>query len=136
MEERLKILIIRLSAIGDTIHTLPMVNALRKTYPDAQIDWLVEDKAAMFVENNPLLDNVSIKGAKAIIINITGSKDITTFEHEKITKEIQKQIDNEYANIITGSVFDDELEIAGHEIDLGDDTKQNIFTVTLGFKIL
>ncbi len=33
-------------------------------------------------------------------------------------------------------VFDDELEIAGHEVDLGDDTKQNIFTVTLGFKIL
>mgnify|MGYP006384809263 FL=1 len=33
-------------------------------------------------------------------------------------------------------VFDDELEIAGYEVDLGDDTKQNIFTVTLGFKIL
>ena len=33
-------------------------------------------------------------------------------------------------------VFDDELKIADHEIDLGDDTKQNIFTVTLGFKIL
>lgn len=33
-------------------------------------------------------------------------------------------------------VFDDELEIAGHEVDLGDNTKQNIFTVTLGFKIL
>ena len=33
-------------------------------------------------------------------------------------------------------VFDDEIEFAGHEIDLGDDTKQNIFTVTLGFKIL
>lgn len=33
-------------------------------------------------------------------------------------------------------VFDDELEIAGHKVDLGDDTKQNIFTVTLGFKIL
>ncbi|MBQ8223136.1 MAG: PorT family protein [Bacteroidales bacterium] len=33
-------------------------------------------------------------------------------------------------------VFDDELNIAGTEIDLGDDTKQNIFTVTLGFKIL
>jgi len=60
VEEQLKILIIRLSAIGDTIHTLPMVNALRKTYPEAQIDWLVEDKAAMFVENNPLLDNVFV----------------------------------------------------------------------------
>lgn len=33
-------------------------------------------------------------------------------------------------------VFDDEIEFAGHEIDLGDDTKQNIFTVTLGFKLL
>ena len=33
-------------------------------------------------------------------------------------------------------VFDDELKIAGQEVDLGDDTKQNIFTVTLGFKIL
>lgn len=33
-------------------------------------------------------------------------------------------------------VFDDEIKLAGHEIDLGDDTKQNIFTVTLGFKIL
>ena len=33
-------------------------------------------------------------------------------------------------------VFDDEIEFADHEIDLGDDTKQNIFTVTLGFKIL
>lgn len=33
-------------------------------------------------------------------------------------------------------VFDDELEVGGYEVDLGDDTKQNIFTVTLGFKIL
>ena len=33
-------------------------------------------------------------------------------------------------------VMDDEFEFAGYEVDLGDDTKQNIFTVTLGFKIL
>ncbi|MBQ2871540.1 glycosyltransferase family 9 protein [bacterium] len=58
--ERLKILIIRLSAIGDTIHTLPLAYALRKKYPDAQIDWLVEDKAAQFVVDNPLLDNVFV----------------------------------------------------------------------------
>lgn len=32
--------------------------------------------------------------------------------------------------------FDDEIEYAGYEVDLGDDTKQNMFTVTLGFKIL
>ena len=51
-----KILIIRLSAIGDTIHTLPMVNALKKKYPECKIGWVVESKAKMFVENNPLID--------------------------------------------------------------------------------
>ncbi len=58
--KKLKILIIRLSAIGDTIHTLPMVYELRKLYPDAQIDWIVENKAKHFVENNPLIDNVYV----------------------------------------------------------------------------
>ena len=53
-----KILIIRLSALGDTIHTLPMLKALRDKYPDAQIDWIVEDKAAAFLVNNPLINRV------------------------------------------------------------------------------
>ncbi len=60
MKEQLKILIIRLSAIGDTIHTLPLAYALRQKFPDAQIDWVVEDKASHFIENNPLLDNVFV----------------------------------------------------------------------------
>lgn len=56
--------------------------------------------------SNPLLDNVSIKGAKGIIINITGSPDMTMFEYNEITQAIQKEINNSYANIITGCVFD------------------------------
>ena len=48
-----KILIIRLSALGDTIHTIPMVYALKKEYPNANIDWVVEDKASEFIINNP-----------------------------------------------------------------------------------
>ncbi len=59
-----KILIIRLSAIGDTIHTLPMVWALKKTYPDCEIGWVVESKAKMFVENNPLIDKCFIINKK------------------------------------------------------------------------
>ena len=51
-----KILIIRLSAIGDTIHTLPMIYALKKQYPNCRIGWVVESKAKMFVEDNPLID--------------------------------------------------------------------------------
>lgn len=51
-----KILILRLSAIGDTIHTLPLAYALKKTYPDCKIGWVVEDKAQLFIKDNPLID--------------------------------------------------------------------------------
>lgn len=53
-----KILVTRLSAIGDVIHALPVACALRKKYPEAQIDWLVEAKAFPLVKLNPYLDNV------------------------------------------------------------------------------
>jgi len=53
-----KILITRLSAIGDVIHALPVAYALRQKYPEAQIDWLVEAKAYPLVKLNPYLDNV------------------------------------------------------------------------------
>ena len=41
-----KILIVRLSALGDIVHALPVLNALRKKFPDAEIDWLVEENYA------------------------------------------------------------------------------------------
>jgi len=55
-----KILIIRLSAIGDVVHALPTAHAVRKRYPNAQIDWLVEVKAFPLVNLNPYLDDVII----------------------------------------------------------------------------
>lgn len=53
-----KILITRLSAIGDVIHALPAAYALRQKHPEAQIDWLVEAKAYPLVKLNPYIDNV------------------------------------------------------------------------------
>lgn len=53
-----KILITRLSAIGDVIHALPTAYALRQKYPTAEIDWLVEAKAYPLVKLNPYIDNV------------------------------------------------------------------------------
>ncbi len=72
-----------------------------------------QNKAVKAVEeaiSNPLLDNVSIRGAKGIIINITGSPDITLFEHEEATKRIKEEVGNEYADIIIGNVFDENME--------------------------
>lgn len=57
MEQKFKkILILRLSAIGDTIHTLPLAYALKKAYPDCELGWVVEDKAQLFIKDNPLID--------------------------------------------------------------------------------
>lgn len=57
IDENTKILIIRLSALGDTIHTLPLASAIKKSYPNCKLDWVVEDKAQHFICNNPLVDN-------------------------------------------------------------------------------
>lgn len=58
MEKR--ILIVRLSAIGDTIHSLPLAAALRDAFPKAYIGWVVEKPSATLIENNPLLDWVKV----------------------------------------------------------------------------
>lgn len=51
-----RILIVRLSAIGDVIHGVPVLNALRAKYPRALIGWIVEGRAADLVEGHPALD--------------------------------------------------------------------------------
>ena len=58
MSDIKKILIIRLSALGDTIHTLPLAVAIKNQYPNIQLDWVVEDNASKFIINNPLINNV------------------------------------------------------------------------------
>lgn len=60
----MNILIVKLSAIGDVIHTLPSLAALRGLYPDAHITWVVEEAAADLVKNHPLLDTVLISRRK------------------------------------------------------------------------
>ncbi len=60
----MNILIVKLSAIGDVIHTLPSLAALRTLYPDAHITWVVEEAAAGLLQNHPLLDTVLISRRK------------------------------------------------------------------------
>ena len=61
--------------------------------------------------NNPLLDDVSLKGARGVLINITGGADMTLYEVDEACNHIREQVDDD-ANIIFGSTFDDEL--SGH----------------------
>ena len=60
MSDPQRILIIRLSAIGDVVFASPLISALRRTHPNAQISWLVESAAAPLLQSNPLLDEVVV----------------------------------------------------------------------------
>ncbi|HUN56153.1 MAG TPA: lipopolysaccharide heptosyltransferase II [Smithella sp.] len=60
----MNILIIKLSAIGDVIHTLPSLAALRQLYPDAHITWVVEEAAADLIKDHPYLDAVLVSRRK------------------------------------------------------------------------
>jgi lipopolysaccharide heptosyltransferase I len=52
------ILVVRLSSIGDLVHTLPAVAALRASFPEARIDWLVESRHGSFLRRNPDVDSL------------------------------------------------------------------------------
>jgi cell division protein FtsZ len=71
-----------------------------------------EGRALMAAENaiqNPLLDEVTLKGAKAVLVNITGGLDMTLLEVDEAANAISGQVDPE-ANIIFGAAFDASLE--------------------------
>ena len=65
--------------------------------------------AAEAAISNPLLEDVSMKGARGVLINITGGLDMTLFEVDEAANRIREEVDPE-ANIIFGSTFDERLE--------------------------
>ena len=70
-----------------------------------------EDRALQAAEKaiaNPLLDEISLKGATGVLINVTGSSDMTLFEVDEAANRIRDEVDPE-ANIIVGSTFDTDL---------------------------
>jgi cell division protein FtsZ len=58
---------------------------------------------------NPLLDEISLKGAKGVLINITGGYDLTLFELDEAANRIREEVDPD-ANIIVGSTLDPAME--------------------------
>jgi cell division protein FtsZ len=65
--------------------------------------------AAEAAISNPLLDETSMKGAKGLLISITGGRDLTLFEVDEAATRIREEVDQD-ANIILGATFDEELE--------------------------
>ncbi len=71
-----------------------------------------EDRAIQAAEKaiaNPLLDEISLRGARGVLINITGGYDLTLFELDEAANRIREEVDAE-ANIIVGSTLDTDME--------------------------
>ncbi|MBV1866544.1 MAG: cell division protein FtsZ [Marinosulfonomonas sp.] len=71
-----------------------------------------EDRAIQAAEKaiaNPLLDEISLRGAKGVLINITGSADLTLFELDEAANRIREEVDQD-ANIIVGSTLDTDMD--------------------------
>ena len=66
-------------------------------------------KAAEQAINNPLIDDYSLKGAKGLLINITGGKDLTLFEVDEAVNKIRSEVDPD-AEFIKGCITDHTLE--------------------------
>ena len=90
-----------------------------------------QDRAVLACEAaiaNPLLDDISIKGAKGVLVNMTGGPDMTLFEAELAVNTIKKQVDSN-ANIIFGSAFNDNMKgkirisVVATGIDIEDNIK-------------
>ncbi len=83
----MNILIVKLSAIGDVVHTLPSLAALRRHFPDAHITWVIEEASADLIENHPYLDRVIVSRRKGWIANLKNIRNTGT-----VLKEIRQFI--------------------------------------------
>jgi cell division protein FtsZ len=71
-----------------------------------------DDRAIQAAEKaiaNPLLDEISLKGARGVLINITGGYDLTLFELDEAANRIREEVDPD-ANIIVGSTLDTDID--------------------------
>jgi lipopolysaccharide heptosyltransferase I len=61
----MRILFVKLSAIGDVVQALPCLEAVKKTFPGSEIDWVVEEAASGILEGHPLIDRLLVSRRKS-----------------------------------------------------------------------
>ncbi len=104
------ILIVRLGALGDIIHTLPSVFAIREKYPNAIIDWIVEKRSSEILKKSPLIDSlieIDTKKWRRDIFNpslaISASKDFLKTKEKMNKRNYDIAID--FQGLIKSGIF-------------------------------
>jgi lipopolysaccharide heptosyltransferase I len=75
-----RILIVRLSALGDVVHVLPLLDALRRARPDAEIGWLVEEASASLLVDHPQIDRVWVAPRRATERSLRGGRPLAALK--------------------------------------------------------
>jgi len=98
-----KFLIIRLSSLGDIIHTLPAYAALRKNYPEANISWLVEEKGKDILDFVPGINRTIVLSSKKWSI----ASKIYWAEFSRVVREIRlkDQVALDFQGLIKSGLF-------------------------------
>jgi heptosyltransferase-1 len=87
----MRILIIKLSAIGDVVHSLPVLSALKRLYPSSSIHWLVEEAAAGLLQDHPLLDRVLVCRRKSWISGLKQGRISALREFRDFLKSVRAE---------------------------------------------
>lgn len=85
----MKILFVKLGAIGDIVHTLPALAAIRRALPDAEVDWVAEERSAEILRGNPLIHN---------LIEVDTHTIRSSWSPDRILTEIKRQVSSLRSN--------------------------------------
>lgn len=135
--EKLNILIVKLSAIGDVIHTLPSLAALRRLYPDAHITWVIEEDSSDIIEGHPCLDRVIISRRKSWLKNLKKLHEVRKTIDEMASfvatlRDRRYDLVVDFHGLLKSSLI---VLLSGGRRKLGYDSMQELSGLFLGEKI-
>jgi len=99
-----KILIVRLTALGDCIHTIPLACALKKAFPNIFIGWAVSEKCKSVIANNPLIDKVHIIPKKDKKKYFEKIKEIREEKYD-ISIDSQELLKSAFISLLSGAKY-------------------------------
>ncbi len=133
----MNILIVKLSAIGDVIHTLPSLSALRKLYPKANITWVVEEDSSDIIKDHPYLNRVIVSRRKRWMTDLKSPhrvsrtiKEIRTFVRTLRDRSYDLVID--FHGLFKSSLI---VLLSGGKRKIGYDSMQELSGLFLNEKI-
>lgn len=131
----MNILIVKLSAIGDVVHTLPALAALRRRYPRAFITWVVEEAAADLIKDHPYLNQVLISYRKRWLRDLKKGHLKTFGEIRNFIKELRSRrydLVIDFHGLLKSSVI---VFLASGERKIGFDSMQELSGLFIDEKV-